>query len=51
MNVLVSTLCFKQPFVNLEDQIAIYGEGYPALLQIKVRRAQFSFSSKNDMVA
>ena len=48
--MLVSTSCFKQPFVNLGDQSVVLRDDSTTILQIKVQRAQSSFRSENDMV-
>ena len=50
MNMLVSTLRFKQPLIDPEDQYVVHKEDYIALLQIKVQSTQSSFRPKNDVV-
>lgn len=50
LNMLVSTSCFKQPFVNLGDQSVVLRDDSTTILQIKVQRAQSSFRSENDIV-
>lgn len=50
MNMLVSTLRFKQPLIDPQDQYVVHKEDSIALLQIKVQSTQSSFRPKNDVV-